>query len=150
MRRIPPIRSALLGISGATAAMLIGFTPSGATAATHATAQQAHPIVTTHTTGAQSTTGKAAHLLPCGTVEGERGNQYGHAVAAPLNIRNGPSYSCRVIGKAYSYERLRYYCTSDGWTYLRNMSRGTTGWAVNDYLSRNGSNEFCGFGLAHQ
>ena len=91
-----------------------------------------------------------AQALPCGTVEEERGNDNGYAVMSPLNIRTGPKTSCPVVGKAYNYHRLRYYCTSDGWTYLRNTSAGIKGWAMNQYLSRNGSRQFCGFGLAHQ
>jgi uncharacterized protein YraI len=138
MRRTPPIRSALLGISGVTAALLIGFTPSGATAATHATAQQSHPTVATHTTGA---------LLPCGTVEQETGSAYGYASPSPLNIRNGPMTSCPVVTKAHWYHRLQYYCTYGGWTYLRDSWNGKKGWATNEALSHRGAKNFCGFGL---
>jgi hypothetical protein len=142
MRRTPPIRSGLLGISGAAAALLIGFTPSGATAATHATARQSHPIVATHTT--------EAPLLPCGTVEQERGSEYGHAkTLSSVDIRTGPMTSCPVVGKAHWYHPLRYYCTSGGWTYLRDAWSGKKGWANNEALSHRGAKEFCGFGLQH-
>jgi hypothetical protein len=141
MRGTPPIRSALLGIPGATAALLIGFTPSGATAAMQATAQQSHHTVATHTT--------EASLLPCGTVEQEKGSEYGHATLSPLNIRTGPMTSCPVVGKAHWYSLLRYYCTDGGWTYLRDIWNGKKGWADNESLSHRGAKESCGFGLQH-
>jgi hypothetical protein len=47
MKRTRPIRWALTGMSVAIAALLIGFTSSSAIAATHANAQQSHPIAAT-------------------------------------------------------------------------------------------------------
>lgn len=139
MRYTPSIRSALLGLSAAIAVLLIGFTPSGATAATHANAQQPRSIAAVH-----PMTSPASRQLPCGTVAQETGNDYGRAMLTPLNLRNGPMASCRVTGKVYKLDPLRYFCTSGGWTYLRDTWRGFTGWTTNNVLSQHGSKRSCG------
>jgi hypothetical protein len=147
MRYTPPIRSALLGISGAVAALLIGFTPSGASAATHAHAQQPRPIAATHTTGPQSITRKADKSLPCGTVESTAKHKYGSVKMYLVNIRSGPDYGCPVVGQANQYDPVEYYCGYGGWTYLNDLYTGVTGWMVDEALHAPGGKVFCGFGF---
>lgn len=143
MRNRPTIRSAPLLMSAATAVALIGFTPSGATAATHPNTQ-ARPTAAAHSTGTQAT-----QALPCGTVESESHYTLGSLKMAPTNIRNGPSTTCRVIAKSYKFGPMKYYCSAQGWTYLRDLNLGVAGWVVNDALSDGGSKAFCGFGAVH-
>jgi SH3-like domain-containing protein len=74
---------------------------------------------------------------------------YGSVRYSLVNIRNGPDYGCPVIGQAYQYDPVRYYCGYGGWTYLYDLYSGTTGWMRNEALHTSGGTPYCGFGLTH-
>jgi hypothetical protein len=66
-----------------------------------------------------------------------------------INIRSGPSTSCRSKGQGQSYQRSDYHCyvyissRDETWTYQRNNSTNVYGWVSDDLLADNGSNEPC-------
>ena len=143
MTYTPPIRSALLGVSGATAVLLIGFTPIGATAATQANAQQSRPIAATHTTKAQAQliAGKAA-LDPCGTTESTDSPLSGSIQSAlgssQFNLRTGPSTSCTVIEVDSAGDPVQYYYHEGGWIYLTDETTGNIGWMTSAAILQSG------------
>jgi hypothetical protein len=136
----PPIRSALLGASGAIAVLLTGFTPIGATAATQANAQQSHPIAATHATAAQPQliTGKAA-LDPCDDVEDTDNPLLGFINGTGLvNLRNGPSNSCPVIEVDNAGDPVQYYWSYGAWMYVTDENTGNTGWMLSADITQSG------------
>jgi hypothetical protein len=128
------IRSALPGISVATAALLIGFTPSSATAATRANAQQSHPIAATHATDTQHSRTAA---ISCGTVESTNNGQVTQ-IKNPIpggfssvNLRNGPSTPCPAIGTENAGDPITYYSQWMGWSWISD-NNGNEGWVANN------------------
>jgi uncharacterized protein YgiM (DUF1202 family) len=133
------IRSALPGISVATAALLIGFTPSSATAATHANAQQSHPIAATHATDTQHTRTTA---ISCGTDESTNNGQLAQIKSiipgfSSVNLRNGPSTSCPVIGTENVGDPITYYSQWMGWSWISD-NNGYQGWVANNAIDFTG------------
>lgn len=134
MTYTPSIRSALLGLVAAIAALLIGITPSPATAATHANAQQPHPTTAAHATEKQPHPrnpaqpcplneplgiGFPAYMLPAGQLPG------GFAT-----IYDGPGQGCTAVGAAGPGGRVTAYYTLNGYVYVT-QGFFTRGW-IND------------------
>ncbi|MFC6091715.1 SH3 domain-containing protein [Saccharothrix lopnurensis] len=65
------------------------------------------------------------------------------------NMREGSSTTCDVAGWADNRDQLDYHCWTSGqngtWTYLTNVTDGTTGWVKDSLLPRNGSSVDCEF-----
>jgi Bacterial SH3 domain len=147
MRLAPPIRPALVGIFGAAAVLLIGLTPAGAIAATHANAQQSRSIAAAHPAGAQSAENEPgwtqSRPLPCGTDEPQITVTGTGSVIFTANIRTGPRASCNIVGIADLGDPLNYFCSSNGWTFLEDTSTGSIGWVSNTILAGGGSTTPC-------
>lgn len=60
----------------------------------------------------------------------------------PVSIRTGPAWECRVFDTATTRNAVDYYCTTDGFTYLRTKAR-VRGWVWNGYLVDGGTNVQC-------
>lgn len=80
----------------------------------------------------------------CNQKPGDKdGSASGHVTGQGVNLRSGPSTSCKSNGQAYPNHKLDYHCykTSGGydWTYLRDATTGKKGWVRQDYLSDTGS-----------
>jgi hypothetical protein len=134
MRHPPPIRPALLGMSGTTAALVIGLTLSGVPAAHGANAQQLRPIAT-----AFDGTGSRPALLrssppwplqlcwntPPPTLAFDVG-----VISAPVNILNGPFFLCHEVGMAEPGDSVYYHCSERGWAYV-GVTGAATGWIPN-------------------
>ena len=68
------------------------------------------------------------------------GNDYG--------IRSGPYAECYLIAYSFVSDTLDYHCFTVnsygyGWTFLRDVSLGVTGWVKNDHLTDGGSTVPC-------
>lgn len=59
-----------------------------------------------------------------------------------VNLRNGPAWGCQIVGTAAPVNSVDYYCTTDGFTYLRTAST-KLGWVSNLYLDDGGSRIPC-------
>lgn len=134
----PSIRSALLGLVATIAALLIGITSSSATAATHANAQQSHPIAATHATETQPLPRNPAQPCPLNEPVG-----IGYPVqlyttlpffASFANIYNGPSSGCMPVAKVPPGGWVVvYYNSSWGYSYVTYGFYG--GWINNQDIN---------------
>lgn len=91
-----------------------------------------------------------AMALPCG-VSGPDvdNNSYGKYFLRSVSLRNGPDWSCDVIGTATTANTVDYHCFVIGetgtWTYLRTATN-RYGWVWDEYLQNNGSQVHCSNG----
>lgn len=103
-----PVRSALLGISVATAALLTGFTASGDAAVTHANGGGP----------------------PCGAQAPKAAGQNTTVTASPtLVVHNGPWASCPAYSWQFSTGQIvTYFSDWGGYAWVMDPNTGYTGW----------------------
>ncbi|MFH8471166.1 hypothetical protein [Streptomyces sp. NPDC018000] len=59
-----------------------------------------------------------------------------------VNLRNGPAWECKILNTAGVTSKADYWCSADGFTYLRTEST-KQGWVANIYLRGGGSTIPC-------
>ncbi|WP_225829195.1 SH3 domain-containing protein [Streptomyces naphthomycinicus] len=85
----------------------------------------------------------AAQAAACGVTGSNRDTgPYGQYFLRDVNLRNGPDWACRITDTATPVNKVDYFCTTDGFTYLRTAST-KYGWVYNGYLKGGGSTIPC-------
>ncbi|SDD48384.1 SH3 domain-containing protein [Streptomyces prasinopilosus] len=85
----------------------------------------------------------AAEAAACGVTASNRDKSvYGQYFLRDVNLRNGPAWECDITNTATPVNQVDYYCTTDGFTYLRTAST-KYGWVYNGYLKDGGSTIPC-------
>lgn len=107
-------------------------------------------LLAAQVTLAAGTAGSASASAPCGKTASDKDGGGWNMPGDGSNMRSGASTSCAITGVIGWWDTVDYHCwtqANDGWiwTYLRNDSDGTYGWAREDVLSDGGSEVFCGF-----
>ncbi|WP_413804368.1 hypothetical protein [Streptomyces sp. OE57] len=86
---------------------------------------------------------QAAEAVACGVSGTNRDTgPYGQYFLRDVSLRNGPAWECRVTNTASPVNKVDYFCTTDGFTYLRTAST-KYGWVYNGYLKGGGSTIPC-------
>ncbi|MBH1937705.1 SH3 domain-containing protein [Streptomyces sp. AV19] len=86
---------------------------------------------------------EATETFACGvTARNRDSGPYGQYFLQNVNLRNGPEWRCDVKYTATPVNKVDYYCTTDGFTYLRTAST-KYGWVHNSYLKGGGSTIPC-------
>lgn len=62
-----------------------------------------------------------------------------------VNVREGPGTNRRVYGVLSAWQRVTYYKTTRGWSYIK-TPRGTKGWISNKYLSKHAKYDVAVYG----
>ncbi|MFC9586189.1 hypothetical protein ACFVJ8_25665 [Streptomyces yangpuensis] len=75
----------------------------------------------------------------CGVTPRHRDfSEYKQHFTQNVYLRNGPAWGCDILNSASVTSKVDYWCSADGFTYLRTESR-KYGWVSNLYLRDGGS-----------
>ncbi|MFI1676932.1 SH3 domain-containing protein [Streptomyces sp. NPDC020607] len=116
----------------ATTALLVTLTPASASAGAPATASAQQSVGTV--------TSQAA---ACGVTPRNRDTSpYAQHFKSDVYLRNGPAWGCGIVDTAKVTNKVDYWCSTDGFTYVRTAST-KYGWVYNGYLKDGGSSVPC-------
>ncbi|WP_166026849.1 hypothetical protein [Streptomyces chilikensis] len=92
---------------------------------------------------ASASTATAAEAAACGVTPTNRDTSaYGQYFTQDVYLRSGPEWGCQILHTASVTNKVDYWCTADGFTYLRTAST-KYGWVSNLYLVKGGSHIPC-------